>query len=308
MWLLDKMLRQLVRNGQLVVIDHDGKAYCYGDLAAEPLKIRLTDPRVALHIARDPRVGAGEAYMDGRMVIEPPHDVRDFVMFVMGQGRKSAIRPRNPLHRMVNRIASRLDQMNDRSRSRKNVEHHYDLSRRFYELFLDADLQYTMAYYRDPANTLEQAQIDKKALVAAKLRIEPEAGRNLRVLDIGSGWGGLGLFLNRNYGCEVLGVSLAPDQVRFANERAEAAGMADKVKFELIDYRDVTGQFDRISSIGMLEHVGARNYDEYFAKTHDLLAPDGVMLTHTIGRLIPTCTDYNPRAHLRRPMVMMRHG
>jgi cyclopropane-fatty-acyl-phospholipid synthase len=287
MWLLDKMLRQLVRNGQLVVTDHDGKVCRYGDPAAEPLHIRLTDPRVALHIARDPRVGAGEAYMDGRMVIEPPHDVRDFVMFVMGQGRKGAIRPRNPLHRMVNRIASRLDQINDRSRSRKNVEHHYDLSRRFYELFLDTDRQYTMAYFRDPANSLEQAQIDKKALVAAKLRIEPEAGRNLRVLDIGSGWGGLGLFLNKHYGCEVLGVSLAPDQVRFANERAEAAGVADKVRFELIDYRDVTGKFDRISSIGMLEHVGARNYDEYFAKTRDLLAPDGVMLTHTIGRLSP---------------------
>ncbi|MFM5907750.1 MAG: class I SAM-dependent methyltransferase [Novosphingobium sp.] len=280
MWLLDKMLRALIRKGQLVLTDHDGKVYAYGDPAAPPLRIRLTDRGAALHIARDPRIGAGEAYMDGRLVIEPPHDVRDFILFVMSQGSGEAVRARNPLRRVVDKIGSKLDQNNYRARAAKNVEHHYDLTRRFYELFLDADRQYTMAYWRDPNGTLEQAQLDKKALIAAKLRIEP----GMRVLDIGSGWGGFGLFLNRHYGCEVLGVSLAPDQVRFANERAEAAGVADKVKFQLIDYRDVSSRFDRIASIGMFEHVGIDNYDEYFAKTRDLLEPGGVMLTHTIGR------------------------
>lgn len=281
MWLLDKMLRALIRKGQLILTDHDGKVYTYGDPSADPIRIRLTDKGAALHIAKDPRIGAGEAYMDGRLVIEPPHDVREFILYVMSQGSGEKVRARNPLRRAVDKLASKLDQNNYRARAAKNVEHHYDLTRRFYELFLDADRQYTMAYWRDPNGTLEQAQLDKKALIAAKLRIEP----GMRVLDIGSGWGGFGLFLNRHYGCEVLGVSLAPDQVRFANERAEAAGVADNVKFQLIDYRDVNSQFDRVASVGMFEHVGLKNYDEYFSKTWDLLAPDGVMLTHTIGRL-----------------------
>ena len=286
MWLLDKMLRPLIRNGRLVVTDFDGKVYDYGDPAVDPLRIRLTDKGASFHIAKDPRIGAGEAYMDGRLVVEAPHDIRDMILLVMGQGGSGTVNPRNPLRRMVDRIGSQMDQMNHRARARANVEHHYDLTRRFYELFLDSDRQYTMAYFTDPSNSLEQAQIDKKALVAAKLHMPADAS-GMRVLDIGSGWGGLGLYLNRIYGCEVLGVSLAPDQVKFANERAEAAGVADKVKFQLIDYRDVTGQFDRITSIGMLEHVGARSYGEYFGKTLELLAEDGVMLTHTIGRTGP---------------------
>ncbi len=137
---------------------------------------------------------------------------------------------------------------------------------------------------------MERAQLDKKALIAAKLRLEPGRAEGMRILDIGCGWGGLGLYLNRHFGCEVLGVSLAPDQVKFAQERAAAAGVADKVKFQLIDYRDVTGQFDRITSVGMIEHVGAPHFAEYFAKTNDLLDPDGVMLTHTIGRAGPPGT------------------
>ncbi len=290
MWLLDKMLRQLVRKGTLTITDHDGKAYRYGDGSGEPIAIRLTDKGAAFHIARDPRVGAGEAYMDGRLVVEPPHDIRDFVLFVMGQANSSpgALNPKSPLRRLGARIVKQIGQLNDRARASKNVVHHYGLTRQFYELFLDEDRQYSMAYYRDPANTLERAQLDKKALIAAKLRLGPKAdGAAMRVLDIGCGWGGFALFMHRHYGCEVLGVSLAPDQVAFANERAMAAGVADKVRFELIDYRDVEGQFDRVVSVGMIEHLGRRHYDEYFAKTSALLAPGGIMLTHTIGRKGP---------------------
>lgn len=286
MWLLDRMLRQLVRKGTLVLTDYDGKAYRYGDGAGQTVAIRLTDKGAAFHIARDPRIGAGEAYMDGRLVVEPPHDIRDFVLFVMSQGRGDALKPSKPWKRWGERIASRLDQINYRSRASKNVVHHYDLTRQFYELFLDEDRQYSMAYYRDPANSLERAQIDKKALIAAKLRLQP----GMRVLDIGGGWGGLALYLNRHFDCEVTGVSLAPDQVRFANERAEAAGVADKVRFELIDYRDVWGSFDRITSVGMIEHVGRPNFQEYFEKTQSLLADEGIMLTHTIGRRGPPGT------------------
>jgi cyclopropane-fatty-acyl-phospholipid synthase len=282
MWLLGKMLSKLVRRGQLIVSDWDGTEYRYGDLAADPVRIRLTDKDAALHIARDPRIGAGEAYMDGRLVVEPPHDIRDMVLLVTAnRGRGHArLRARNPLKRAAGWLFAKADQINLRAKASSNAVHHYDLTRQFYELFLDEDRQYTMAYFKDPANSLERAQIDKQALIAAKLRLQP----GMRVLDIGCGWGGLALYLNRHFGCEVLGVSLAPDQVKFAQERASEAGVADKVTFELTDYRDVTGQFDRITSIGMIEHVGAPHLPEYFAKTHDLLEVDGIMLTHTIGR------------------------
>jgi cyclopropane-fatty-acyl-phospholipid synthase len=288
MWLLDKMLRRLVRDGRLRLTDHDGKVYEYGP-GGDAIGIRLTDATAARDIAHKPRMAAGEAYMDGRLVVEPPHDIRDFVLFVMGQANRHGglDKPKGKLRRAADRLAYRLDQLNTRRRASDNVVHHYGLTRQFYELFLDEDRQYSMAYFRDPEASLERAQLDKKALVAAKLRLGPD----MRLLDIGCGWGGLGLYFNRHYGCEVLGVSLAPDQVKFANERAEAAGVADKVRFELIDYRDVKGPFDRISSVGMFEHVGVRHYDEYFAKTWDLLADDGVMLTHTIGRQGPPSGD-----------------
>jgi len=284
MWLLEKMLRRVIREGRLVITDHDGKVYDFGDQQADPLRIRLTDKGAAFHIAKDPAVGAGEAYMDGRLVVEAPHDIRDMVLLVMRNAnrasQKRGFKPPNPLRRVANTIAARLDGINLRTKASRNVVHHYDLSREFYELFLDDGRFYTMAYFRDPANSLERAQLDKLALIAAKLRLGPD----MRVLDIGCGWGGLALYLNRHYGCEVLGVSLAPDQVKFARERAEAAGVADKVRFRLSDYRDVNETFDRITSVGMIEHVGALHYREYFAKTNQLLADDGIMLTHTIGR------------------------
>ncbi|MFM5884051.1 MAG: SAM-dependent methyltransferase, partial [Novosphingobium sp.] len=245
MWLLDKMLRAVVREGQLVITDHDGTVYTYGDPAADPVRIRFTDPGAALHVARDPRVGAGEAYMDGRLVVEPPHDIRDMVLLVMRNANRpgAGMGAPNPLRRAADWAAFKADQINLRAKASKNVVHHYDLTRQFYELFLDEDRQYTMAYFTDPANSLERAQIDKKALIAAKLRLQP----GMRVLDIGCGWGGFALSLNKWFGVEVLGVSLAPDQIKFAQERAAAAGVADKVQFRLTDYRDVSETFDRIT-------------------------------------------------------------
>ncbi|WP_374528033.1 class I SAM-dependent methyltransferase [Novosphingobium sp.] len=292
MWLLNKMLSALVREGQLIVTDFDGTEYRYGDPAADPVRIRFTDKGAALHIAKDPRVGAGEAYMDGRLVVEPPHDIRDMVLLVMGNANRPGgnLKPPSRAKRAIDWLAFKADQINLRAKASKNVVHHYDLTRQFYKLFLDEDRQYTMAYFRDPSNTLERAQVDKKALIAAKLRLEPGKCQGMRLLDIGCGWGGLGLYMHRHFGIEVLGVSLAPDQVKFANERAAEAGVADKVKFQLIDYRDVEGQFDRITSVGMIEHVGALHFGEYFAKTNQLLADDGIMLTHTIGRTSPPGT------------------
>ncbi|MDP8993638.1 MAG: cyclopropane-fatty-acyl-phospholipid synthase family protein [Pseudomonadota bacterium] len=287
MWLLDKMLRKLVTRGELVVTDHDGKEYRYGapDPEVRSVRVRLTDRGAALHIARDPRVGAGEAYMDGRLVVEKG-DIRDLALLIRANApfeKRGALRPKGPLRKSVSWLAGKLDQINWRSRSRHNAEHTYNLTRRLYELFLDEDRQYTCAYYRDPSNSLERAQLDKKAHIAAKLHLKP----GMKVLDIGCGWGGLALYLHRHYDVDVLGIALAPDQIEFSRERAAEAGVSDRVRFELMDYRDVQGPFDRIVNVGLIEHLGTPHYPGFFRKCHDLLAPHGIMVSHCCGRMGP---------------------
>jgi cyclopropane-fatty-acyl-phospholipid synthase len=285
MWLLDKMLRRVIRTGELIVTDHDGKVYHYGapDPERPTVKARLTDKGAANHIIRDPRVGAGEVYMDGRLVFDQG-DIRDLVMLIRENApweQEGHLDPKGPLRKLGEQVGGLIDQVNWKSRSRRNAEHTYNLTRRLYELFLDEDRQYTCAYYRDPANSLEQAQLDKKAHIAAKLHLKP----GMKVLDIGCGWGGLALYLHRHYDVDVLGVALAPDQIQFCRERAAAEGVADRVKFELMDYRDVEGQFDRISAVGLIEHLGRPHHAGFYAKCHDLLKPDGVMFTHCCGRM-----------------------
>jgi cyclopropane-fatty-acyl-phospholipid synthase len=284
MWLLDKFLQRVIRRGRLIVTDYDGKVYSYGPGGDdEPIRARLTDRKAAAHIARYPQVGAGEAYMWGWLEVEPPHDIRDLVLFASEQAKKGGsnqFRPKGSARKALDWAMARADSVNPRGKARKNAEYTYNLTRRLYELFLDEDRQYTMAYYRDVGNSLEKAQLDKKAHMAAKMYIQP----GMKVLDIGCGWGGFALYLNRRYGCEVLGVALAPDQIAFCKERAEAEGVADKVKFELMDYRDVQGEFDRISAVGLLEHVGTPHYPQFFQHTNRLLKPQGVMFTHCCGR------------------------
>jgi cyclopropane-fatty-acyl-phospholipid synthase len=299
MWLLDKMLRKLVKTGELVVTDHDGKEYRYG--APSPgrtaVRVRLTDKGAALHIAKDPRVGAGEAYMDGRLVMEQG-DIRDLVLLIRENApweKQGALSPKGPIRKGIAQVVGKLDQINWKSRSRRNAEHTYNLTRRLYELFLDEDRQYTCAYYTDTSNSLEQAQLDKKAHIAAKLNLKP----GMKVLDIGCGWGGFALYLHKHYDVDVLGVALAPDQIAFCKERAEAEGVADRVKFELMDYRDVAGQFDRITSVGLIEHLGTPHYPGFFAKMYELLKPDGVMFSHCCGRMGgPGTTDKWTRKYI----------
>jgi len=299
MWLLDKLLSRVVKTGELTVIDHDGKRYRYGapGPGAGRVTIRFNDRKAAAQIARYPQLGAAEVYMDGRMdVVEG--DIRDLILLVHSNvpvERHADLTPPNPLRRLLDRTAAALDGLNWRARSRRNAEHTYNLTRRLYELFLDADRQYTCAYYLRPDDSLEQAQLDKKAHLAAKLYLKP----GMRVLDIGCGWGGLALYLHRHYGVEVLGVALAPDQIAFCKERAEAAGVADRVRFELKDYRDVQGRFDRIISVGLIEHLGQPHYPTFFEKTRALLAGDGVMVSHCCGRMgVPGRTDKFTRKYI----------
>lgn len=309
MYLLDKFLNKAIKLGQLIVTDHDGKEYSYGpggeypeDYGGRPgpVRIRLTHSKAANHIVRYPQLGAGEAYMWGWLVVEEPHDIRDMILLVTMNAKRlgaSSLKPKGPVRRTVQKAIAKLDGINLRTSARKNAEHTYNLTRELYERFLDEDRQYTMAYYREDPDTtsLEKAQMDKKAHLAAKMYLKP----GMKVLDIGCGWGGFALYLNQMYDVEVTGVALAPDQIAFCKERAKAAGVEDKVQFHLMDYRDVEGEFDRISSVGLLEHVGTIHYPQFFEHTNRLLKNDGVMISHCCGRTgTPGFTDAWTRKYI----------
>ncbi|HEY0270282.1 MAG TPA: cyclopropane-fatty-acyl-phospholipid synthase family protein [Sphingomonas sp.] len=284
MFLLAKMLRKIIHRGQLTAIEANGKLHRFG--TPEPgwpnVQIRFTDRGTPNYMARHPRLGIGESYMNGKIVIEQG-DIRSLIALARSNAPWEAGGDGldGPFRKSTKRVFGLLNQINTIGRSKRNVAHHYDLSDRLYDLFLDADKQYSCAYFTDAGNTLEQAQADKKAHIAAKLHLKP----GLRVLDIGCGWGGMALYLNRVADVDVLGVTLSEEQLKVARRRAEEAGVADRVKFELIDYRHLTGTFDRIVSVGMFEHVGVPHYRAFFAKCRALLATDGVMLLHTIGRM-----------------------
>ncbi len=281
MALIGKLIERLLKRGSITVIAADGKRATYGPGGGKAVTVRFTDRKVPLELIRNVRLGFGEAYMDGRLVIEDG-TMLDLLELVTGSNRwEDGGRGRKLIGKSKLSALMALWRRNRPERARRNVAHHYDLRDELYETFLDADRQYSCAYFTDPANSLEAAQADKKAHIAAKLALKP----GQRVLDIGCGWGGMALYLNRVAKVEVLGITLSEAQLKVARKSARDAGAADQVRFVLIDYRKLDGQFDRIVSVGMFEHVGLAHYDEYFAKCRDLLKPDGVMLLHTIGKL-----------------------
>src|SRR5947209_1683982 len=279
MSLIGRLIDKLLTKGSITLLTPGKGPRTYGRGGGKHLTVRLTDRKVTFDILKSPSLGVGEAYMDGRLIIEDG-TILDLLEMVVESNRWEDAAEAKELGRDAKRLFRKL-RRNDPTRSRRNVAHHYDLSDELYELFLDEDKQYSCAYFTDPANTLEQAQADKKAHIAAKLDLNP----GQRVLDIGCGWGGMALYLHKVAGVDVLGITLSEHQLKIARERAAAAGVSDHVKFELIDYRHLDGTFDRIVSVGMFEHVGAAHYDEFFSKCRELLKPDGVMLLHTIGTL-----------------------
>ncbi len=281
MWsqLLDQTLRSYVRTGALEVTFPDGAQRRYGAAGVAPVRIALTDPRLPARLLRSPELALGEAYMAGTLTIEGDdlHGLFSLLLANRRAGRPPAALRLNLAIRWLRRS---LDQFNPAGRARRRVAHHYDLNSRLYELFLDADRQYSCAYFRRPSDSLETAQAQKKALIARKLQLSP----GMEVLDIGCGWGGLALTLAQEYGVRVTGITLSTEQLAVARARAEAAGLANRVQFHLTDYRAVEGRFDRVVSVGMFEHVGAQHYRAYFEGVARRLAPDGVALIHTIGR------------------------
>ncbi|SNR93509.1 MULTISPECIES: cyclopropane-fatty-acyl-phospholipid synthase family protein [unclassified Azospirillum] len=278
--LLFRMLSRLIRDGRLEVVDARGGVHAFGTGdAAETIIVRLTDPALHWKLAVNPGLYAGEAYMDGtlQMVRGSLYDFIDLVTRNAGFGH---IGPFDGLRRLGIGLQRLWQQRNPLDRSRRNVAHHYDLSGALYDLFLDADRQYSCAYFAEPEMNLEEAQAAKKHHIAAKLLLRP----GQKVLDIGCGWGGMALTLAELADVEVTGITLSREQLAVARQRAELAGLSDRVRFALCDYRECQGQFDRIVSVGMFEHVGVPHYPGFFRTIRSLLTPDGVALLHSIGR------------------------
>jgi cyclopropane-fatty-acyl-phospholipid synthase len=280
--LLQFLLKTFIRRGTFRVTTSRGTVLTFGDGTGQPVWVRFTSRAAEWAILLDPELKFGETYMNGTFVVEQG-SIADVLAIMLGQ--KSEVphwaRPQG----LLRYLKRRFQQFNPRRRARNNVAHHYDLDGRLYSLFLDADRQYSCGYFKSPEQSLDDAQLAKKRHLAAKLLLGRDRhDRDLRVLDIGCGWGGLGLYMAEVAGADVTGVTLSQEQHAIANERAAEKGMSERARVNLQDYRDVEGPFDRIVSVGMFEHVGINHYETFFRKSEQLLAEDGVMVLHSIGR------------------------
>ncbi|MEE9587062.1 MAG: cyclopropane-fatty-acyl-phospholipid synthase family protein [Hyphomicrobiaceae bacterium] len=285
MFPLSHMMKSFVRVGTLNVIDADGKAHVFSGKPGPNVTMRLGDRSLYHKLVFNPELHAGEAYMDGRLSFEDS-TLRDFLTLFSLNRLSLGSYPVQSVTRRVSRKLRRWQQANPIGKAQQNVAHHYDLGNDFYKLFLDEGMQYSCAYFVDDDETLEQAQRNKLRLLAAKLNLAP----GLKILDIGCGWGDLGLYLAGLEDVEVVGVTLSKEQNELANARARKAGLENRVRFELKDYRQVDGRFDRIVSVGMFEHVGVHHYGEFFGKINELMDDDGLALIHSIGHMSPPGT------------------
>ncbi len=282
--LLKQLLRRVVKSGALTIIDPDGRRHEFGDGMGPRVSVRIHDRAAERRLVLDPELAAGEAYMHGRLTLDSG-SIYDLAVLMMRNMAAHPLPRWTRLPEVWRRATRRVAQFNPRPRARSNVAHHYDVDPRVYRLFLDADQQYSCAYFDTPhgravSDRLEAAQLAKKRHIAAKLLVD----EGQSVLDIGSGWGGLGIYLADVAGARVRGITLSERQLAGANARVAANGRDADVTFALEDYRDTQGRFDRIVSVGMLEHVGQGAYRGFFGKVAGLLADDGIALIHTIGR------------------------
>jgi len=276
---LRALLGRVVRRGTLEVETPSGSRFIVGDGSGERVAVRVADSGAVWQLILRPELALGELYMDGRIVVTQG-SVCNLVMLLGGNlGCQSPPGIAWAYDRLS--VALRpLNQRNTARRAMRNAAHHYDLDGSLYSLFLDPDMQYSCAYFDHPGHSLEEAQLAKKRHIAAKLLVEP----GHRVLDIGSGWGGLALYLAERCGAKVTGITLSEAQLAASTARSSTRGLSEHAEFRLQDYRAVSGRFDRIVSVGMFEHVGIGYYDAFFAKVAELLTDDGVMLLHSIGR------------------------
>lgn len=284
--MLSRFLRAVIKDGNLCLIDNRGLSQSFGDGSGVQVIIRIHDKITQWRLLFNPQLSVGEAYMKGTLTLDNG-TLYDFLSLVTNNIKYLENHPLYKITGWLSRLFRRLQQHNPIGKAQKNVAHHYDLSDDLYDLFLDEDRQYSCAYFDKNTLTLEEAQVSKKRHIAAKLLLDKQG---LKILDIGSGWGGMGLYLAQISGANVTGVTLSKEQHKVSVERAINAKLSSQAVFQLKDYREQTGTFDRIVSVGMLEHVGAGHYKEYFNKVKQLLTDDGVALIHSIGRIDPPGT------------------
>jgi cyclopropane-fatty-acyl-phospholipid synthase len=277
--LFKRFLTRIIKTGRLEVVDPDGERHIFGDGSGNPVRIRITTAGAEWGLLLNPGLKLGETFTDGELIMEDG-SVYDFLVLVLSNLPNAHPTWTAAVVAAFRYVTRRIRQFNTPLRARHNVARHYDLDGRLYSLFLDSDMQYSCAYYEEGVTSLEEAQLAKKRHLAAKLLLEP----GQKVLDIGSGWGGLGLYFAENFDLDVTGITLSEEQWRVSNKRAEERGLAHRVRFRMEDYRKVQGPFDRIVSVGMFEHVGVNHYKRFFETCRDLLAVDGVMMLHSIGR------------------------
>lgn len=305
--LFEKFLKTGVKQGRLGVVYADGSDAVYGEAIEgfPEIVVRFTDSKVPRDIIMDPRLGAAEAFMDGRLVVEEG-DIMGLVTLIRANSqwdKGGDIAAPSMIRRLANSVSFAAERVNNRISSKSNVAHHYDIGNDLYAMMLDqSHWQYSCAYWDTDRfgddMTLDEAQRAKLAHIAAKLALKP----GQEVLDIGCGWGGMAIFLAQNYDVKVTGITLSEEQIAYAKERVEAGGVSDRVSIELVDYRDFAAagrKFDRIVSVGMFEHVGQPQFEEFFQACANLMTDDGVMLLHTIGRMgSPGATDAFTRKYI----------
>jgi len=283
MFPLSHMMKSFIRKGRLTVIDAEGRPHVFSGEPGPEVTMRLTDPKLYRTLVFNSELAAGEAYMDGTLRFEDGSTLRDFLTLFSINRLSLGSYPIQKALRAIKMRFRKRQQSNVKGEAQRNVAHHYDLGNDFYKLFLDEHMLYSCAYFREPQETLEQAQRNKLRLLAAKLCLRP----GMKVLDIGCGWGDLALYLAKLEDVEVLGVTLSKEQQTLATQRAKDAGLEGRVRFELRDYRDVDEAFDRIVSVGMFEHVGVHHYEEFFKKLNALMPDDGLAVLHSIGHMSP---------------------
>lgn len=300
MLLLSNVLTKFIQTGTLRVFDSGGRLHSFGNRVPGPtVTLRLHDRALEMKLALNPELYTGEAYMDGTLTFEEGSDVGG-LMGLFSLNRAGLFgHASQRLLRQVWRAARRWHQANPIGVAALHARHHYDIDTAIYRLFLDEGLNYSCGFFQDPAHeTIEQAQSNKLQRIAAKLDLRP----GMTVAEIGSGWGSLAIHLARSTGARVTAINVSPAQIAVARERAQAAGVGEQVEFVEIDYRKLAGRFDRVVSVGMMEHVGIGHFAEYFSKIGELLTEDGYALVHCIGRMTPpgTTGPFIPQVYLSR--------
>ncbi|WP_113443619.1 SAM-dependent methyltransferase [Rhizobium cremeum] len=281
---LEDLLTRIIRKGNFRVTFADGRTKTIGDGSGQPVALRFTDEKAENELVADPQLKLGEIYMDGRMIVEEG-DIYELLALVKSNTLAEDLSFGMVWRGLMRFCLTRICGLFPVNHNRRNVAHHYDLSAKLFDLFLDQDWQYSCAYFHPEGISLDEAQIAKKRHIAAKLLLEPKQ----RVLEIGSGWGGMAMYLAEMAGVEVNGITLSTEQLRVSRGRAEKRGLSDRVRFDLQDYRTMrSAPFDRIVSVGMFEHVGRHNYRHFFSKVAELLKEDGVMVLHSIGQPYPS--------------------